>query len=87
MSLNIEELKKKIIYRSSYCGSKEMDKILCSFVKDNIENLDIEELINLLNLVNLDDESLFKLKKGLNIQNNILSNKITDLFKKYNYRK
>ena len=87
MSLNIEELKKKIIYRSSYRGSKEMDKILCSFVKDNIENLDIEELINLLNLVNLDDESLFKLKKGLNIQNNILSNKITDLFKKYNYRK
>ena len=33
MSLKIEELKKKIIYRSSYRGNKEMDIILRSFIR------------------------------------------------------
>ena len=30
MTLNIDLLKKKIIYRSSYRGTKEMDKLLRS---------------------------------------------------------
>ena len=34
MSLKIEELKKKIIYRSSYRGNKEMDIILKSFISE-----------------------------------------------------
>ena len=33
MTFNINDLKKKIIYRSSYRGTKEMDKLLNSFVK------------------------------------------------------
>ena len=28
MNFNIDELKKKIIYRSNYRGTKEMDKLL-----------------------------------------------------------
>ena len=36
MSLNIDELKKKIIYRSNYRGTKEMDKLLGKFVKKYI---------------------------------------------------
>ena len=36
MSLNKEELIKKIIYRSSYRGSKEMDNLMSSFVKSVI---------------------------------------------------
>ena len=49
MSLDIDELKKKIIYRSSYRGTKEMDILLSSFVKDVINHLDNNELENLFN--------------------------------------
>jgi len=36
MSLNIDDLKKKIIYRSNYRGTKEMDKLLGAFTKKKI---------------------------------------------------
>ena len=39
MTLNIDQLKKKIIYRSNYRGTKEMDKLLGSFTKKYIELL------------------------------------------------
>ena len=38
MSFNIDELKKKIIYRSAYRGTKEMDTLLNSFVKKLLMN-------------------------------------------------
>ncbi len=31
MNINIDQLKKKIIYRSNYRGTKEMDKLLGAF--------------------------------------------------------
>ena len=39
MDINIEQLKKKIIYRSSYRGTKEMDKLLGSFTKEYIDKV------------------------------------------------
>ena len=45
MMLNKEELKNKIIYRSSYRGSKEMDILLSSFVKSVINILNVYELM------------------------------------------
>ena len=47
MTIDIDELKKKIIYRSNYRGTKEMDKLLGTFTKKNINNLDIEDFIDL----------------------------------------
>ncbi len=87
MSLDIEELKKKIIYRSSYRGTKEMDNILFSFVKKNIDNLDKNELLNLLNLINLDDVNLLKFKHGLKTNIDVPKNTITELFKNFYYKK
>ena len=49
MSLDIDELKRKIIYRSNYRGTKEMDILLSSFVESIISQLNKEELENLLN--------------------------------------
>ena len=49
MNSNIEELKKKIIYRSNYRGTKEMDKLLGAFTKKYIDKLDFNELTELLN--------------------------------------
>ena len=83
MSFNIEELKKKIIYRSNYRGSKEMDRLLYSFVCSIIDNLNENELQNLLNLLNVDDENLYNFKLGKKININIDNNRITKLFKNY----
>ena len=39
MNNDIENLKKRLIYRSQYRGTKEMDKLIGSFVKTHIDNL------------------------------------------------
>ena len=83
MSLNIEELKKKIIYRSSYRGNKEMDFLMKSFVKSIIDDLDIEGLLKLNELVNLNDEDLRKIKYNLSNQNNISKNNIILKFRNF----
>ena len=46
MTINIDQLKKKIIYRSNYRGTKEMDKLLGTFTKKNINNFNYDELID-----------------------------------------
>ena len=51
MSLIIEQLKKKIIYRSNYRGTKEMDKLLGAFTKKYIDELNTEDLYNLEKLL------------------------------------
>ena len=84
MILNKEELKSKIIYRSYYRGSKEMDILLSSFVKSVINLLNLYELKLLDVLVNLDDENLLKLKNNLKTTITIKENKITKLFKEFN---
>ena len=87
MSLDIDELKKKIIYRSIYRGTKEMDILLSSFVKDVINHLDNDELENLFNLLNIDDDNLYKFKKGIKTEVQINENKISKMFKDYIYKK
>jgi len=79
MLKNKEELKNKIIYRTSYRGSKEMDILMTNFVKSIINDLNLTELNELDFLVNLDDEIL------MNIKNNILNDKIslTNLIKRF----
>ena len=62
MSQNKEDIKKKIIYRSSYRGTKEMDILMTSFVKSIINELDYNQLIQLDKFINLDDEILKSLK-------------------------
>ena len=71
MSKNIEELKKKIIYRASYRGTKEMDILISNFVQSIINKLDMNQLIELDRFVNLDDESLKKIKNKNDIKINL----------------
>ena len=40
MSEKLEIFKKKLLYRASYRGTKEMDILLSSFVKFHIESVD-----------------------------------------------
>tara|TARA_B100000482_G_scaffold63166_1_gene43904 strand:- start:705 stop:959 length:255 start_codon:yes stop_codon:yes gene_type:complete len=65
MNLNKQNLINKIKYRSQYRGTKEMDIYLSSFVKNVINELNFNELEHLNTLINLSDENIIKVSKGL----------------------
>ena len=85
MSLNIDELKKKIIYRSNYRGTKEMDKLLGKFVKKYINDLQKEDLIDLDKFLNIDDTNLYNFYNGFDTEFKIEKNNISLLFKNFKY--
>jgi len=85
MIINIKDLKNKIIYRANYRGTKEMDKLLGSFARIYINQLTEDELPLLCDLLDLDDENLYKLNQGFKMTIKIGPNKVTELFKSYNY--
>ena len=51
MSTDIEQIKKKIIYRSNYRGTKEMDKLLGAFTNKYLEQLSYKELNELIRAI------------------------------------
>ncbi len=83
MKINKDDIKRRIIYRARYRGTKELDVLISSFVKYIIHNLDIDELIELEKFVNLDDQVLLKLNKYFNKNENPIVNKIYKEF--YNF--
>ena len=79
----LEILKKKLLYRSSYRGTKEMDILLSSFVKFYIDKLGIDELQDLDKFLDLDDEIIYNFYQN-NVSNNFLEkNRISQLLKKF----
>tara|TARA_Y100000996_G_scaffold153217_1_gene117947 strand:- start:48 stop:305 length:258 start_codon:yes stop_codon:yes gene_type:complete len=85
MSFNIDELKKKIIYRSNYRGTKEMDKLLGKFVKKYINDLQEKDLIDLDKFLNIDDTNLYNFYNGFKTEFEIEKNNISLLFKSFKY--
>ena len=86
MNINIEQLKKKIIYRSNYRGTKEMDKLLGSFTNKYIDELSPDDLVSLEKLLDLDDDNLYKFYNGLKTDFIFEENKINSMFKKFQYK-
>ena len=85
MMINIKDLKNKIIYRANYRGTKEMDILLGSFTKKYIHQLLDTELSLLSDLLDCDDENLYRFNQGLELTIEIKKNKVTELFKNYKY--
>ena len=85
MDIEIDQLKKKIIYRSNYRGTKEMDKLLGTFTKQNIDKLDLDDLFNLLNLLDIDDDNLYNYYNGLKTDIKIEENNVSLLFKNFKF--
>ena len=85
MTINIKDLRNKIIYRANYRGTKEMDKLLGSFTKVYVNQLTDDELPLLCDLLDLDDENLYKLNQGIKLTIKIEPNKITRLFQNFDY--
>ena len=87
MTLNIDLLKKKIIYRSNYRGTKEMDKLLGSFTKKYIEILSLKDLNDLEKLLDIDDTNLYNYYNGLDCDFEFKENFINSLFKNFKYNR
>ena len=86
MTLNIAQLKKKIIYRSNYRGTKEMDKLLGAFTNKYINQLNNEDLLDLQKLLDIEDEDLYNFYKGLNTNKEFKKNNVNLLFKNFKYK-
>tara|TARA_B110000914_G_scaffold168300_1_gene148851 strand:+ start:345 stop:602 length:258 start_codon:yes stop_codon:yes gene_type:complete len=54
----LESLKKKIKYRSTYRGTKEMDLLLSTFVSSIVNTLSYDDLKQLDEFLNCDDEEI-----------------------------
>ena len=85
MDFNIDQLKKKIIYRSNYRGTKEMDKLLGAFTKKYIDQLNIKDLKELLKLLDIDDDNLYNYYNGLKTDIKFEDNNINSLFNNFKY--
>ena len=71
MNSNKQNLINKIIYRSQYRGTKEMDIFVSGFVKSIIDSLSFDDLVDLDKLVNMNDEEIIKIsKKEIIFKNN-----------------
>ena len=86
MTTDIEQIKKKIIYRSNYRGTKEMDKLLGAFTNKYLDQLDYEDLYELIKLLEIDDNNLYNYYNGLNTDIEFEDNKINNLFKNFQYK-
>ena len=64
MNSNKQNLINKIIYRSQYRGTKEMDIFVSGFVKSIIDSLSIDDLKDLDKLVNMNDEDIIKISNN-----------------------
>ena len=85
MKINKDDIKKRIIYRASYRGTKELDILMTAFVRSIINNIDENYLETLNDFVNMDDETLKSIRKKeslINIDNSVML-EIIDKFQKY----
>jgi len=85
MKINIDQLKKKIKYRSNYRGTKEMDKLLGAFTNKYIDKLNIDNLHYLEKLLDLDDNNLYNFYNGLSTDLKIEDNYVNLLFKNFKF--
>ena len=83
MSNKLEILKKRLIYRASYRGTKEMDILLSTFVNKYIDSLDEALLSELENFLNFEDEIILNYYNYDIIKKKINENKIAKIFKNF----
>ena len=81
----LETFKKRLIYRASYRGTKEMDILLSSFVNKYIDELNEDSLIDLEKFLSYEDEIILNYYHYDLIEKGIDENKISKLFKGYKF--
>ena len=79
----LEIFKKKLIYRSNYRGTKEMDILLSKFVKKHIDEFDEKQLHELDKFLDFEDDVILNYYHHGIVEKNIDKNKISKIFKNY----
>ena len=79
----LEIFKKKLLYRSNYRGTKELDILLSQFVKKNINSFDKDQLLELDKFLDFEDEVILNFYNYSIIKENIDKNKISKIFKDF----
>ena len=85
MNADIEQIKKKILYRSNYRGTKEMDKLLGAFTNKYLNQLNEKDLMEMIKFLEIDDNNLYNFYNGLSTDIVFENNKINNLFKNFKY--
>ena len=83
MSNKLEILKKRLIYRASYRGTKEMDILLSTFVNKYIDSFDEALLSELEIFLNFEDETILNFYNYSIIRKKIDENKVAKIFKNF----
>ena len=83
MNNKLEILKKKLIYRAGYRGTKEMDILLSSFVNKHIDKFDEAQLIELDKFLNYGDEIILNFYNYNIVEKKIDKNIISKFFKNF----
>ena len=83
MNNKLEILKKKLIYRAGYRGTKEMDILLSSFVNKHIDKFDEAQLIELDKFLNYEDEIILNFYNYNIVEKKIDKNIISKFFKNF----
>ena len=86
MNYNIENLKKRLIYRSQYRGTKEMDNLIGSFVKSNIDNFSFEQLLELEVFLSIDDDTLYRFYNNQITDLKNIDKHLSELYRKHEYK-
>ena len=79
----LEILKKRLIYRASYRGTKEMDILLSNFVNKYIDNFDEYLLLELEKFLNYEDSVILNYYNHNIIEKNIDKNEISKILKDF----
>jgi antitoxin CptB len=83
MTNKLKIFKKRLIYRASYRGTKEMDILLSAFVNKYINEFDENLLVDLENFLNFEDEIIINFYHFDIIKKKIDTNPISKLFKNF----
>ena len=84
LSMNkLEIFKKKLIYRSNYRGTKELDILLSDFVKKHIDKFDESQLHELDKFLDYEDEIILNYYRYGKVEKKIDENKISKIFKNF----
>tara|TARA_B100001769_G_scaffold269568_1_gene259575 strand:- start:7 stop:261 length:255 start_codon:yes stop_codon:yes gene_type:complete len=81
--IELETLKKKIIYSANYRGTKEMDILLSKFVDKYIDTFSKIELEQLYSFLSLEDEVIYNFYITKKIDKKIEKNKILEIFSNF----
>jgi len=83
MSNKLKIFKKRLVYRATYRGTKEMDILLSSFVKKHINTFNEKSLVKLENFLNLSDEQILNYYNNTFTEESISENEVLKLFKNH----